>query len=336
MNQAPDRSGTTSAPPAQRAVLYIADPIHAAGVERLQRLFDVILPDGQPDDRRLEDVSVVVVRTYKTPESWLERVPKLRLIAKHGSGIDNIDVQAATRRGILVANTPGGANSTAVAEGAVALMLAVLRRVREMDRLVREGRFDERWSLELGDLTGARLGLVGFGQIARVVARICGAGFGMKVAAYDPFVSSEDMRQVGVEKVEDLLDLMARDVVSVHVPLSAQTRNLIGEREFAAMQNSAIIVNTSRGGLVDETALARALEAGHIRGAGLDVFEEEPPPADHPLFGLPNVVLSPHVAGVTNASLKGMALAVADVVETFMSGGRPATLINPQAIGAHR
>lgn len=320
---------------AMEAVL-IADPIHAAGLERLGGRYDLLLPGSDPDDAALARVVALVVRTFGVTNALLERMPALRLVAKHGSGIDNIDVPAATRRGVLVASTPGGANSTAVAEGAVTLMLAVLRRVRDMDDLVRTGRFDERWRLQLGDLTGARLGLLGFGQIARVVARICGAGFGMEVAAHDPFVSREDMLAAGVSKVDDLLVLMSRDVISLHVPLSAGTRNLIGERELAAMGPSAILVNTSRGGLVDEAALVRALGTGRIRGAGIDVFEHEPPPADHPLLKLRNVVFSPHMAGVTEGSMRAMALAVAEVVDAVMVGRRPDTLINPEALGGDR
>jgi phosphoglycerate dehydrogenase-like enzyme len=262
--------------------------------------------------------------------------PGLRLIAKHGSGVDNIDIPGATERGVLVANTPGGTNSTAVAEGAVTLMLAVLRRVRDMDALMRDDRFDQRWSIELGDLTGGSLGLLGFGQIARQVARICGAGFGMDVGAYDPFVSADAMKAAGVRKVEALPELMRNDVISIHVPFSEQTRHVVGAKELAAMSANAIIVNTARGGLIDEAALARALVEGRIRGAGIDVFEAEPPPRDNPLLGLPNVVLSPHVAGVTSGSMKGMAMAVADVVETVLAGKRPATLLNREVLGETR
>ena len=320
----------------QRPVAAILDPIHPAGVERLETRFDVILPDAAADDPRHGEVSVAVVRTYPITAAWIEARPKLKLIAKHGSGVDNIDIATATRRGVLVANTPGGTNATAVAEGAVTLMLAVLRRVRDMDALMREGRFDQRWTIELGDLTNGTLGLLGFGQIARHVARICGAGFGMRVSAYDPFVPAEAMRAAGVEKLDDLSALMRKDVISVHVPLSAKTRNIIGERELAAMPASSIIVNTARGGLIDEEALAHALAAGRIRGAGIDVFESEPPASDNPLLTLPNAVLSPHIAGVTSGSMKGMALAVADVVETVLAGGRPATLLNTEVLGETR
>ncbi len=322
----PERAGS-------RPVAVVLDPIHPAGIERLSADYDVILPDASPDDARHASAVAAVVRTFPITADWMDRRPALRIVAKHGSGVDNIDIPAATARGILVANTPGGTNATAVAEGAVTLMLAVLRRVRDMDALMRHGRFDQRWSAELSDLTGGTLGLLGFGQIARNVAKICGAGFGMTVRAYDPFVNAEQMRSAGVEKVDDLLELMRSDVVSVHVPLSEKTRNIVGAREIAAMPSSSIIVNTARGGLIDERALADALVTGRIRGAGIDVFESEPPPVDNPLLQLPNIVLSPHMAGVTSGSMKGMALAVVDVVAAAMKGDRPGTLLNPEALG---
>lgn len=316
-------------------LVLVLDPIHEDGIARLAQSFRLKLPGEMLSAEDLGEAKAAVVRAFEVNGAWLSRTPNLRIVTKHGSGVDNIDIPAATAHGVMVANTPGGANSTAVAEGAVALMLAVLRKVREMDCLVRENRFDERWKLRLGDLTGGRLGLVGFGQIARVTARIGGAGFGMTVSAYDPFVSAEEMAKAGVTKVDDLIDLMASsDVISVHVPLSARTRHLIGARELAAMPHHAIIVNTSRGGLIHEPALAAALREGRIAGAGIDVFDVEPPPADDPLFALPNVVLSPHVAGVTNGSMRDMALNVARVVEEALSGQKPATLLNADALAA--
>lgn len=311
--------------------VLIFDPIHPAGVERIARTHPVILPEWREDDPRLAETQVLVIRTTDLPTEYLARMPRLRLIVKHGAGVDNIPMAWCTQRGIMVANTPGGTNSTAVAEGAVALMLAVLRRVREMDAIVREGRFADRWKVRLGDLTGARVGLIGFGRISRNTAKICGAGFGAEVAAFDPLVSAEDMAAVGVTKV-DLPELLKRDVISIHVPLTETTRNLIGAAELAQMHEGAIIVNTSRGGIIDELALVDALKARAIGGAGIDVLEQEPPAPDHPLFALDNVVLGPHVAGVTEASMKGMALAVADVIDTVLLGQRPATLLNPEVL----
>jgi len=312
-----------------KQVVCIFEPIHPAGVERLKANFDVVMPDEIASDPRVDDAELLLVRTAETAEI-VTRMKKLRLIVKHGAGVDNIDIPAATRRGVMVCNTPGGNNSTAVAEGAVALMLALLRQVREMDTMVRSDNFDDRRKIRLGDLTGARVGLIGFGRIARCVATICGAGFGCDVAAFDPFLSDDDIRAAGVEPVT-LPELMTRDVISIHTPLTPDTRDLVGAKELALMHGSAIIVNCSRGGIIDETALVAVLKAGTIRGAGIDVFEAEPPPADHPLFELPNVVLSPHVAGVTENGMKDMALNCAQVIETFVAGDWPATVLNPEA-----
>jgi D-3-phosphoglycerate dehydrogenase / 2-oxoglutarate reductase len=315
-----------------RELVYILDPIHAAGVEKIKAAHDVILPEEGADDPRIAETTFIVIRTTELPEALIARMPRLKAIVKHGAGVDNIPIPFATSRGVLVCNTPGGNNSTAVAEGAVTLMLAVLRRVREMDAVVRENRWDERWKVRLGDLTEARVGLIGFGRIARFTARICGQGFGAELGAYDPMLPAEDIAAAGATPME-LAELLGwADVISIHVPLTEGTRGLIGAKELGLMRAHAVIVNTSRGGIIDEAALAGALQAGRIGGAGIDVFEAEPPPADHPLFALGNVVLGPHVAGVTEASMKHMALHCAAVVETILTGEHPATLLNPEAL----
>jgi D-3-phosphoglycerate dehydrogenase len=317
-----------------RHTVVVADPIHAAGLKRLRENYDVaLLPEMSPADvgKAIAAAEAIIVRVYKVDSVLLNNARKLKLVAKHGSGVDNIDIPAATERGILVANTPGGANSTSVAEGAVTLMLSVLRRVREMDACVRQDRFNERWKLSLHELWGKTVGLVGFGQIAKVTARICGAGFDNKVLAYDPFVEAATMQQAGVTKVDSLTELARQvDVLSVHAPLSKATQHLVNSKVLAAMQPHAIVVNTSRGGLIDEAALIAALQAGRIAGAGLDVFEQEPPAADNALKKFDNVVMSPHVAGVTEDSLRGMAMNVADVVDNVFAGRQPATLLNAQ------
>jgi phosphoglycerate dehydrogenase-like enzyme len=311
-------------------IVYILDPIHPAGVDRIRARHEVIMPEQGADDPRIADTRFLVIRTTELPEALIARMPGLRAIVKHGAGVDNIPIPFATGRGVMVCNTPGGNNSTAVAEGAVTLMLAVLRRVREMDAVVRENRWGERWKTRLGDLTEARVGLIGFGRIARVTARICGQGFGAQIAACDPMLTAAEIRAAGAAPMT-LPELLGwSDVISIHVPLSEGTRNLIGAGELAQMKTGAVIVNTSRGGIIDEAALAAALSAGRLGGAGIDVFETEPPPAGHPLFALDNVVLSPHVAGVTEASMKHMALHCADVIETIVGGARPATLLNPE------
>lgn len=307
----------------------IIDPIHPAGHGQIAASYDVIGPDRWRDDPRLAETTVIVIRTTEIGDALFSSMPKLKAIVKHGAGVDNIDIPSATKRGVMVANTPGATNSTAVAEGAVAMMLALLRQVREMDTLVRDDRWNERFGMRLGDLTGAKVGLIGFGRIARCVATICGKGFGCELAAYDPWVDDADIREAGVEPM-DLSGIMGCDVITIHTPLTNETRNLVGAGQFALMKPHAIIVNCSRGGIINEPALVEALASKAIAGAGIDVLEQEPPPADHPLFKLPNVVLSPHVAGVTEAGMKGMALHVADVIDVIHNGGRPATLLNSE------
>lgn len=314
-----------------REIVCIIDPIHSLGVERISGSHDVIGPENWREDPRLAETSVIVIRTSDLGEDIFGAMPSLKAIVKHGAGVDNIDIPAATRLGVMVANTPGGNNSTAVAEGAVAMMLGLLRRVRDMDTLVRNNRWDQRWDIRLGDLTGSRVGLIGFGRIARHVATICGAGFGAEVCAYDPMVSDEDIRAAGVTPT-DLAGVLSCDVVSIHTPLTDGTRNLIDTVELGIMRPHAILVNCSRGGIINEAALADALKSGQIAAAGIDVFEAEPPPADHPLFGLSNCLLSPHVAGVTEAGMKDMALNVAAVINTVSRSEIPATLLNPEAL----
>jgi len=314
-----------------RELVCIIDPIHAIGVERMSQAHDIIAPANWRDDARLAETSVIVIRTSPLGPEIFGAMPRLKAIVKHGAGVDNIDMAAASARGVIVANTPGGNNSTAVAEGAVAMMLALLRRTRDMDGLVREGRWNERWTVRLGDLTGARVGLIGFGRIARCVARICAAGFGAEVAAYDPMVPDTEIRGAGAEPLP-LEEILRRDVISIHTPLTEATRGLIDTVELGMMARHAILVNCSRGGIVNEAALADALKAGQIAGAGIDVFEAEPPAPDNPLFALPNCLLSPHVAGVTEAGMRDMALNVAQVVEDVSRGERPKTLLNPEAL----
>ncbi|WP_454798264.1 hydroxyacid dehydrogenase [Novosphingobium lindaniclasticum] len=312
-----------------RELVCIIDPIHPIGVERLSARHDIIAPANWREDARLRETSVIVIRTSPLGPDIFGAMPRLKAIVKHGAGVDNIAIPAASAQGVMVANTPGGNNSTAVAEGAVSMMLSLLRQSREMDALVRGNRWNERWQIRLGDLTGAKVGLIGFGRIARCVARICSAGFGAEVAAFDPMVPDEDMRAAGVEPLP-LERILQRDIVSIHTPLSEGTRNLIDTVELGLMAPHAILVNCSRGGIVNEAALAEALRSGQIAGAGIDVFEAEPPSPDNPLFGLTNCMLSPHVAGVTEAGMKDMALHVASVVDCVSRGERPATLLNPE------
>lgn len=320
------------AQPNQLRVL-VSDPIHPAGIALL-REHGVHVAQTTHDDAAacaaaIAEADGVIVRGLRITPALLDGAPRLRAVVKHGAGVDNIDIPAASARGIVVANTAGGANASAVAEGAVALMLAVMRRTPETHAAVLAGRFKERWHFDLGDLTGKTLGIVGFGKIGRATARICSAGFSMPVLAYDPAVEPEAMRAAGAEPVADLLTLMGRaDVVSIHAPYMQATHHLIGAKELAAMKPDAILVHTSRGGIVDEAALAAVLEAGRIRGAGIDVYETEPPLPDNPLFKVPRIVLSPHMAGSTESSHHHSATEAARSVLEILAGRKPSGLLN--------
>jgi D-3-phosphoglycerate dehydrogenase len=228
----------------------------------------------------------------------LPRLRRCRVILRTGTGTDNIPVAAATRLGIVVANTPE-ATTHQVAEHAVGLLFAVIRQIAVQDRLVRQGVWDRYRAWPDWHLVGQTLGLVGFGRIARLVARKA-SRLDMTVIASDPAVDAAMMEAHGVTKVS-LDDLLERsDFVSIHVPLSEQTRHLIGERELRQMKPRAVLINTSRGEIIDQPALVRALAEGRIAAAGLDVLETEPPARDDPILSLDNVVLTPHIASYSD------------------------------------
>lgn len=314
--------------------VFIPDPIHADGVARLRERFFVDAPVGGQDAaaRRLafSQADAVIVRNLAIDANLMDSCPRLKIISKHGAGVDNIDIAGATARGILVANVPGG-NADAVAEGTVALMLATLRRVPEVHALVVSGQYSARWRLQYEQLWERTLGLVGIGNIGARVAKICAQGFRMRVLAYDPGLSESDIRERGAQKIEDLETLLgASDVVSLHTPMTAASFHLIGATELRAMKPTAILVNAARGPLVDESALAEALNAGWIGGAGLDVFEVEPPSSDSPILRARNVVLSPHTTGNTVEAARNLAVSSAEIVLAVMAGQPPVGLLNPE------
>lgn len=225
----------------------------------------------------------------------LAAVPRCRAVLRTGSGTDNVPVDEATRRRIVVANTPA-AISDGASDHLISLLFAVVRRVALHDRTVRAGRWGQAPGQPLNSVQGRTLGLVGFGHIAREVNRKL-SGFDMRVLIHDPYVEPETATALGVTPVP-LHELLAdADYVSLHCPLTPETKHLIGARELRSMQPTAILLNTSRGPVVDEAALVQALRDGWIAGAGLDVLEHEPPASDHPLFKMDNVVLTPHIAG---------------------------------------
>ena len=264
-------------------------------------------PDVHVDDRAGigRDELLQVVHAYdaiitrsrtQVDDVLLRAATKLRVIGRGGVGVDNIDIDAASRRGILVLNAPE-ANNVSAAELAITLMLAAARGVARSDRLVRQGVWDRSF---LGrEVKDARLGIVGLGRIGTLVAKRA-AGLGMSVAAFDPYITRRRAEELGVELCDALDELMARsDFVTVHTPLTDETRGMIGAEQLERMPAGGIVVNAARGGIVVEEALAAALASGHLRGAGLDVFVTEPPAADHPLLGRDDVVVTAHLGANT-------------------------------------
>lgn len=264
--------------------------------------------------------------------SMMDLAPGLRTICRTGIGYDNIDIAAATRRGIVVCNTPA-APTIGTAEHAIALMMAVARQLCALDRQVREGPRRDYWEPYEGfELAGARLGLVGMGRIGSRVARVA-RSLEMEVMVFDPALSDAACAEANVTRAASLDQLLSEcDVVSLHLPLRSETRNLFGTRQFAQMKPGALFINTARGGLVDEEALEDALERGHLRGAGLDVFQDEPPGPDHPLLRRSNVVATPHIASATTAGKHRLWTSAIQQALDVLHGQKPAHVLNPDAL----
>lgn len=265
------------------------------------------------------DADALLVRTYaKVTNEVIAAAPRLRVIGRGGVGLENIDVAAARAAGIAVVHTPAAATE-AVADLAVGLMLGVLRRIREADAAVREERWrevrDGAASREMGEL---RLGIVGMGRIGRAVARRCRHGFGMRVLYND--IADVGPLDTPAERVDRPRLYAESDIVSLHVPLTEQTRGMIGARELAQFKPGALLINTARGAVVDGAALAQALVEQHLGGAGLDVFDVEPLPTGHPLLAAPHTLLTPHIAARTIGGLHRMNEVVEEVIAVLMRG----------------
>ncbi len=309
--------------------------LHADGDELLRSFADVhTLSALDPDTvvRESQGAAAIIGRTpLRVDGPMFDAMPTVRVVSATGSGADCFDVGAAAERGIPVLHNPGVA-ATPIVEYALGAMIVMSKRMREHDAAVRAGEpWEPKTKFQGRQVCGKTLGVVGLGHIGGDVARRAKAGFDMRVLGYDPVVSDERCAQLGVER-RTLADLLAEaDIVSVHVPLLPSTRHLISTDEFAQMRQGAILVNASRGGVVDEAALVRALEDGRLYGAAVDVFESEPAPADHPLTKFPNVLLSPHVAGSSDDASRNLSLAVARNLIAALQGERPPHIVDPSA-----
>lgn len=308
-----------------RPQVLLFEAIHPDAVAWLgERAAVTVAPDlGEETLLRLAAAADgIVIRAHgRVDEALLAASPRLRVVGRHGVGLDNIDLDGCAHRGVWVVHTPLAAVE-AVAEHAVGLMLAVARGLVRGDRAVRAGEFDAaRLTLVGHELTGRTLGVVGFGRIGQRTAEICRAGFGMTVLFTDALPHEEAAARIGARRT-DLGELLRQsDVVTLHLPLTAETTHLLGRGSLAALKRGAVLINTSRGPVVDEKALVEALRDGRL-SAGLDVFEEEPLPPAHPLAALPNVVLTPHNASHSEGALRAMGGVVEDVMRV-LSGEPP-------------
>ena len=312
--------------------LLIAGKIHDDGIALLKAAkgvtYDYVTEISHDSYAPLiEKADGLVVRTQPVPALTIAQGKNLKIVSRHGVGYDAVDVPALNARGIPLAII-GDVNSRPVAEHAMMLMLALAKKVRTYDAATRVGPWGYRNSFEAIELHEKNLLVVGFGRIGRHVAKMA-SGFGMTIYAFDPFQSNDAIKAGGAEPVTDLKSGLAlADFVSVHVPMSGG-KAVIGSEELACMKKSALIVNTARGGLIDENALHAALQSSQIAGAGIDVFLEEPPPADHPLFASEKVILSPHSASLTAESAIRMAvMSVKNALDYFDAKLDPAFVVN--------
>jgi D-3-phosphoglycerate dehydrogenase / 2-oxoglutarate reductase len=274
--------------------------------------------------------AIVAGSRYRYDGAVMDRSPELRVIARTGIGYDNIAVADATARGIAVCIAPD-APTISTAEHTITLMLAVARRLKRSDREMHAGQVQDFFSVYSGvELYGRRLGLLGLGRIGSRVAGIAQA-LGMQVLGYDPYVGDEQVERLGVERAPTVEQVFEEaDVVSLHLPLTPQTRHIVDARALAMMRPGAILINCARGGLVDERALLHALEQGRLHGAGLDVWEREPPAPDHPLLGRDDVVATPHIASATGAGKDRLWRSALAQALQVLRGERPPFLVNPE------
>jgi len=318
-----------------RARVLVKEKIGDSGVELLQQHFDVDLGVDWDDTQLVERIGeydgILIRSATKMTADLIEKADRLKVIGRAGVGVDNVDVPAATRRGIVVANAPES-NVVTAAEHTMALLLALARNIPRAHASLIEGKW-ERSKLSGVELYEKTLGVLGFGRIGQLVAQRA-RGFGMRVLAFDPFVSAERYRELGVEKAEGPEDIYAQaDFITIHLPKTPETEGFLSDAQFAAMRDGVRVLNVARGGLIDEAALERALQSGKVAGAALDVFPSEPM-TESPLFALGNVVVTPHLGASTAEATDRAGYQSAEQVVAALDGGVVSTAVNIPAIAA--
>lgn len=303
-------------------------------LQMLRKVADIAqVQEGDLNDlkAKLAGAKAVLAGTWmKFNAELMDLSPSLKVIARTGAGVDNVDVEAATKRGIMVLNTPT-ANSVSVAEHAVGMLLAISKQFAFLDGSIRAGNFKARRLYLPVDVEGKTLGLIGCGNIGRMVAEKCRAAFHMRTIGHDPFLKAAPEGMELFSTKEEIL--RQADYVSLHLPYSAETKNTIDGSELSQMKPSAFLINTSRGGIVNEADLAAALNAGGIAGAALDVFEKEPPAVDSPLLTCKNLLLTPHSAALTRECVVRVALCAAQGIVDYLGGRTPEFVFNKRVLG---
>jgi D-3-phosphoglycerate dehydrogenase len=303
--------------------IYVLDPFYPSGIEYAAQRAEVIRWDDPRAKNWHEDADGVMVRVKRISAEDMASAKKLRVISKQGVGLDNIDLAAAKARGIAVCRTPG-VNKEAVAEMALALALSVVRRVTEFDRRIRSGSRIERADFLGHESWQKVVGIVGMGNIGTLVARKWRGAFDARIIAYDPYVPADRWSELPHRRAASLEEMLPQvDILSLHLPLTPESHDMIGAAALALMKPTAVVVNTSRGGIVNEAALYQAITSGKLFGAGFDVFEAEPPTADHPLTTLPTVVATPHAAASTFETQVRSSMLVAVQLFEALAGGQP-------------
>ena len=322
--------------------VLLPQPIEAEAVGVLEkngvRLVTASAPKPEIVGPLMKDARAIVLRTgIKVTRELLAHPNELMMISRTGAGVDNVDIPAATEQGIIVTSSIG-VNTTSVAEHALALILALFKQLFLLDSEVRKGNFAIRYKNLPQDLREKTIGIVGFGRIGSSIAQACHAIFAMKVLAYDALLTDTQKAQYK-EWVTfvDLTELSRNsDVISIHTPLTRDTEKMFDMRFFSGMKKTAFIINTSRGGVINEADLVRALKGGVIAGAGLDVFEHEPIKPENELLSLPNVILTPHTAALTEECVARMAVAGAQRVVDLFNGFVPENVANPEVLALER
>lgn len=304
-------------------------PLSPAAAARVQPLGTL---DNSGKHEHLPGCDVAIIGASAVDAAFIAKCgPSLKIAIRSGIGFEKVDVATCSAHGVLTANTPDGPTES-TAEQAVMLLLAVARNLFKAGQRVRAGQWSPQSALQGKELRDQVLGVVGFGRIGRRVTEICALGIQMPVLVYDPFAKVDVGRFPGVRVAESLDEVLRQaDFVTLHTPLMSQTRHMIGERELRLMKPGSYLVNVSRGGVIDEAALIRALNDGHLAGAGLDVFEVEPTPIDNPLLHMSNVVATPHSAGNTLQGAARIMNGVIDQIEQLATGQRPTFLLDPAA-----